>query len=773
VTDQDDAGDRSEPPYGFQPYLPPVWPEPDATAIAQLPPDVPAFFGRSDELKTLTSLLEKPTTDRAKVLAIYGKPGVGKSALAIHFAHQVKHRYSRAQLYWSAPASASYTATQDDAIGEVVADLLRALGVKGEAVPPSVEDMTKEFRSLLARESALILLDGFESERLVDLIPASTSSLVIVTSRKSMSQLTQTRLRLDVLDESSAVNLLAAWAGGTKIADEPRAAREIVRRFGRLPLAIVLEGGRLANLQGWSISSLVEQREELSAEQLEIADDSPIYASFSLSYDQLTPSQQRLFRRLSVFTGPHFDRASAACVVPENRNTVGASLEQLAGLQLLEPITHLPNCYQFHSLLQQFASWHFRTDESESAQQECRTAVLDYYVAELADAERCLQPTHITPARTNATDPGHSELGRALNWLTRDRDNLVAAVSEAVRLHELDLACQLATRLASFFEVRAHYPDWQQTHEMVLADPGIDLPGLREDKAILKRSLGKLCYFQHQWDQAIGNYRQALRLFLALGLDREIAVTLLYLGDAHRYRRDWGSAQNTLTASLDGFRAAGFRRGEAIALRSLGAVHRLTGEYGEAMDLYAEALGIFIDLGDERWIAATRLSIGDIYVDRKEPAQARPYLEGSLRTFEEYGDRHWEALTLRSLGETSRLEGDYPAARDHLDRALVIMREDGDTHWEAATIEDLGELYAAEGDWHDAIDCYTKCLEMLSGGNRDKLVEARARKNLGIALYKSDDKEGAEEHWHMAWLSFVEQQAQEAPEVLGFIQNGV
>jgi tetratricopeptide (TPR) repeat protein len=771
------ADDVTRPPYASQPYLPPVPPETDAAATAQLPPDAPSFVGRIDELDTLTRHLGKQTTDRAKVLAIYGKAGVGKSTLAIHFAHQIKDRFPDAQLYMTlgpATTSASYAPTNEDRAGEILTDLLRALGVKGEAVPRSVSSKASELRSLLAKRSVLILLDGFDSAELIDrLIPASPSSLVIVTSRRSMPQLTQTRLRLDVLDETSAVDLLAASAGGTKIENEPRAAKEVVAKCGHLPLAIVLAGRRLANRAGWSVRSLVEQLREDRQSVLNLgAGDTAVAASFSLSYDQLTEPEQQLFRRLSVFTGTHFDHAAAGCLVSADRNNVAASLEQLASLQLLEPVKNLDDCYQFHDLLREYASLHFGADEPESEQMACRRAVLEYYMAELEHADRCLQPTRIIAARAEATDPGHGELGRVLGWLTRDRDNLVAAVTEALRLRELDLACQLATRLASFFEVRAHYPDWQQTHEAVLADPDIDDPQLRAGKAFLKRSLGKLCYFQHRWDEAIDNYREALRLFLALEFDREVAVTLLYLGDAHRYERDWDSARNTLTVSLQRLKAVGFRRSEAIALRSLGAVSRLTGDYVEAMGLYEQALRILLEIGDERWIAATRLSIGDIYVDQKMPAQARPVLEECLRVFEEYDDRHWKALTLRSLGETFRLEGDYPAARDYLDRALAIMRDDGDTHWEAATIEDLGELHAAQSEWQDAIECYRKCIEMLAG-NRDKLVEARARKNLGIALYKADQKDGAQQQWHIAWVSFVSQKAQEADEVLQLIQNGV
>ena len=758
-----------------QPYLPPVPPDAEIVSAWQLPAEANSFFGRGDELKALHGFLENKTPNRAQVISIYGKAGVGKSTLATRFAYEIKGLYPDAQLYASLSPTPSATAsrqTNEDRAGEVLADFLRALGTKGEAVPHTLGGKIGLYRSLLASKSALIFLDGAEAADLVvPLIPASASSLVLVTSRVNLAPLTRERLSLDVLDETSAVQLLAAFAGDTKIDSEPRAAREVVERCGRLPLAIVLAGARLAS-RNWSVDSLANRLRTNEANPLEEfrIGGTEIAATFSLSYEAASAAEQTLFRRLSVFSGPHFDHAAAAYLVPPGSENVAATLERLADLALLEAAPW-PNWYQFHDLLRDFAKWHFETDESEQTRRECRLAVLTYYDNRLTRVDRSLQPTNVSSAKSAATDPGHEELLDTLRWLTRERENLVAAVTEAVRLDELDLACRLAAELASFFEVRAHYDDWLQTHAAVLEGTEIEAPEHRNGKALLTRSLGKLYYFRHDWAQAIANYQDALQLFLQLRQDREVAITLLYLGDAHRYKRDWDTARNTLSMSLQGLQAAGFRRGEAIALRSLGAVSRLTGEFDEAKGLYERALVIFNELRDERWIAATRLSLGDIYLDQGDAAGARPIFEECLRTFEEYDDRHWRALTLRSLGQTFRRDGDYDKAREFLDRSYQIVHKDGDKHWEAAIVEDLGELHAVQGQWKAAIERYRECIDMLTGPNQDRLVEARARKNLGVALNSIGDGDSAQQELRSAWLAFVEQKGPEAAEVLRLLSE--
>jgi hypothetical protein len=162
--------------------------------------------------------------------------------------------------------------------------------------------------------------------------------------------------------------------------------------------------------------------------------------------------------------------------------------------------------------------------------------VLTYYDQQLEDADIALQPTSVRSARATATDPGHARRLMALKWLTREREDLAAAVKQAVANSEIGLAWRIAGQLASFFEVRAHYEDWLDTHEFVLRH--LNHPEHMFGRATVTRSLGKFFYFQHKWEEAVNNLREALRLFHSLDLEREVGITLLYLGDTYRYKRE-------------------------------------------------------------------------------------------------------------------------------------------------------------------------------------------------------------------------------------------
>jgi len=767
---------------GTQPYLPPV--EPIAVSTSQLPADVDPFVGRTGELSELEKLAAKNSdVDRAQVILIYGKRGVGKSALAVHFAHRIKRAYRDAQLYVSlsdvkpGPGSGPYGQNADDRLSDILDDFLRALGVRGEAIPALLSEKAGHYRSLLKDRSVLVVVDSVESAAMVEpLIPASPTSLVLLTGLSRLGQLPSAkRLALDVLDIDSAVKLLAVTAGTDKIAREPEAAREVARRCDSLPLAIKIAGARLATRKAWSVSSLAQrlnnaQKPDGKSRVLdELREgETAVAASFSLSYEALTADEQVLFRRLAAFRGPHFDDAAAACLVDPSLMHVPTTLERFTDLQLLEPATP-SDCYRFHDLLREFAQKHFDADESAKSQRDCYDAIIEYYFNQLKHADAALEPTAGETGEGSAADPGNDDRMAPLRWLTRERENLVIIVGQALARGKLDTAWRLAARLANFFEVRAHYDDWQATHVSVLErlqDPQYIL-----GTATLTRSLGKLFYFQHNWEAAVSSYHAASQLFLRLGRDREVGVTLLYLGDAYRYRREWDMARNTLTAALDLLQRAGFDRGQAIALRSLGAVSRLTGDFDRALETYAHAYEIFRRIGDQRWMAATQLSRSDILIDQGRPAVAKPILEECLQIFEEYGDRHWQALTLRSLGDAHRQERHFVTALEYLERSLVVLREDGDRHWEAATIEAQAEVYAAQGNWNAAVENYNECLGMLDDDNPDRLLEARARKNLGIALDALGDPEKAKEQWNIAWVSLMEQNGLEAIEVYNLLRE--
>ncbi len=769
-----------------QPYLPPVAPE--NPARYQLPADVRRLLGRDAELAELMRLAtdESAPRDRARVIVIAGKPGVGKTALARRFAHLIKDRYPDAHLYTElppAPVPDTSPAERDKGLAaDVLDDFLRMLGVEGNSMPDTLKGKQIRYHSLVSGKRVLVMVDGVTSSAQVEpLLVDDSRSLVIVTSHSALRSLEPSVLSLEVLDESAAVELLGATAGGDKVGRESDAARAAVDSCGRLPLAIVIAGARLAARENWTVASLADRLADPARVLVELTEGGKDVATpFSVSYNELSDTERRLFRRLSVFAGSHFEAEAAAQLLELSPAETSNALARLADLHLLEPAKP-DDCYKFHSLLKSFAAMHFKEDETDESRRDRALGVLSYYSGRIKATDSSLQPT-IAPASMPAGAARRSagELDRqiaqreekqaALDWLTQERENLVAAVDQALAMGEVAIAWKIASRLGSFFDVRAHYIDWRETHEKVLdalTAAGDDLVGMAE----ITRSLGKYYHNQHRWEQAREHYYRALELFHRLKYRRDVGVTLLYLGDVHRYTRAWDSARNALTVGLGILRATGFRRGEAIALRSLGSVYCLTGDFDDALGMYEEAQRIFADLDDQRWMSATWLSICDAHLLRHQPELALPGLGSCLEVFRIFGDRHWEALTLRSMGDCHAQMGDFGAAYDCLDASLQVLKDLDDPQWQAAVLETTGEVHARQQDWVEAIDYFRRAIEVFRQAS-DPLWEARAHKNLGIALARLGDRAQAEREWSLAWLAMIEQNAHEAREVDSLLYDG-
>lgn len=279
-------------------------PAPALTALHQLPPDIGDFVGREEEAAEVGRLLEQSSVGGRAVLisAIGGKPGVGKSALAIHVAHQLTERFPDAQLYVNLRGGEGQHLDPK----EVVAELLRALGVEPQDLPLTPAEREALYRSQLANKRALILLDNAASSAQVrPLLPGSPSCAVLVTSRSSLGALAGAQLlKLEVMPEEEAVQLLAHLAGRGRVAAEPDAAREIVRLCGYLPLAVRIAGAKLKGKPRWQVKNLAkrlrDERTRLTQLHLE---DLDVRAAFALSYADLTPKEQRVFQLLGLLPG--------------------------------------------------------------------------------------------------------------------------------------------------------------------------------------------------------------------------------------------------------------------------------------------------------------------------------------------------------------------------------------------------------------------------------------------------------------------------------------
>jgi hypothetical protein len=291
------------------------------------------------------------------ISAIQGIGGVGKSALAIHAAHQSAGLFPDGQLYVDLQgATPGLTPLgPHDALGR----MLRSLGLGPAEIPADADEAAARFRTLTADRRLLVVLDNAHDARLVrPLLPAGPGCAALVTSRQALSSLDGARLlELGLLSHQQAVELLARIAGSERVGAEPCAAAEVVRCCGLLPLAIQIAGARLASRPNWSVSELASRLADPAGRLDELAvGDLAVRASFQVSLDALQRSPDPVDRQAAAAFGPlglsddaEFGVESAARLLNRPRPATQMLLERLVDARMLEtPGLHR---YRFHELL--------------------------------------------------------------------------------------------------------------------------------------------------------------------------------------------------------------------------------------------------------------------------------------------------------------------------------------------------------------------------------------------------------------------------------------
>jgi len=492
------------------PALEPDRPRPPCT----LPYDLPDFAGRGDDLDRL--LHAGPAV---VITAIDGMAGIGKTALAVHAAYRLTDRYPDGQLFCDLHSHTPGARPVEPA--EALERLLRMIGVPPETIPPELDEREARWRAELAGRRVLVVLDNAVSAAQVrPLLPGSPHALVLVTSRRRLGVLDgATVLSLDVLPRAEALELFGAVAGPARVAAEPAAAAEVVRLCGRLPLALRIAGSRLAHRPGWTVAALADRLRERTdrLDELTLADRG-VGPAFALSYAQLAPAEQRMFRLLGVHPGADFDSWSAAALAGCTPRAAEDVLEALVDAHLLRSAA--PGRYTFHDLIREYARG------LAPATSAPRQRLHDYYLAAAVRATdvisrevRRFEPRLVRPP---ACLPELVGLDGALAWLETEHRTLVE-VTETT--DDWQLACVLRT----YFELQGHFADWRTTHERLL--PTTDPYG----QALVRFNLGGLC----MWTGRLADGMAHLRHVLGTGDPQLEATTLTSLGMlAHLLHRD-------------------------------------------------------------------------------------------------------------------------------------------------------------------------------------------------------------------------------------------
>lgn len=665
---------------------PPAAPQPTPAVReipAQLPTDVAGFTGRASELAQLDAILvkrrEQPTS--VAICALSGTAGVGKTALAVHWAHRVADQFPDGQLYVNLRGFDPNGPAVNPA--EVIRGFLDAFGVRPESVPGSLDAQAAQYRSLLAGRRVLVVLDNArDADQVRPLLPGSPGCLVVVTSRDQLTSLVAVEgahpLMLDLLAPAEARDLLARRLGSHRVAAEPHAANEIAVLCARLPLTLAIVAARGATHPAFPLSALADELRDTRGRLNAFDEGDPaagVRAVFSWSYHTLSSEAARLFRLLGLHPGPDIAVPAAASLAGASEGQVRSLLAKLARAHLVTE--HSPGRYTFHDLLRVYAAELAYAHDTEEERHAANRRMLDHCLHTAHAADRLLRP-HQMPISLAApygklTRENLADHQQALAWFSTEHAVLLAAIDKAAATGFHTHAWQLAWTLTEFFDRRGHLHDWAASQQTAL-EAARQLPDL-SGRAHAHRDLGRAYAQLGRLADAYRHLHRAAELFKKAGDSVYQAHTHHSLGGVLDRQGRPLEALHHARQALDLFQASGDKAGQASAISAVGWYHVHLGQLHEAADYCREALTIQQGVGDRRGQAATWHNLGDAHRLLGRHSQAIKCYQQCIDLYSNLGDRYYKAIVLNDLGDTYQAMQNPRAARDAWRRALGILQE--------------------------------------------------------------------------------------------------
>jgi DNA-binding SARP family transcriptional activator/Tfp pilus assembly protein PilF len=702
----------------------------------ELPGAVRHFTGRARELAVLTGLLDRAameTPGAAVISVICGTAGVGKTTLALHWAHQAAAWFPDGQLYVNLRG---YDPGQLMPASDALARFLRALGVPGQNIPAEEDERAARYRSLLAGRRMLIVLDNAsEVAQVRPLLPGTLGCMTLVTSRHALPGLVArdgaVRLDLDLMPPAEAVALLRALIGARVDAD-PAAAAALADRCCRLPLALRVAAELVTAQPAVTLASLAG---DLAGQrQLDLLDvsgdpDTAVRAVFSWSYRYLDPSAARVFRLLGLHPGPDFERFATAALADITVEQASHELGVLDRAHLIQPAR--PGRHTMHDLLRGYAR-NLAAHEGEREQHAALTRLFDLYLHAAAaamdtlfPAERYRRPRVPLPGTPVPVISGTAE---AQAWLDAERLCLIATAVHAADGGWPGHSTRMAATLFRYLDTGGHFPEAIVIHGH--AARAARRTGDRAAEGEALTSLGLVDGHQGRHQQATGHLAQAVARYRETGDEAGQARALSYLGLIDCQQGRYQQAASKLRQALALFRAAGDRTGEAYALSNLGSIERRQGHFQQAVDHQQQALAVFREIPDRHGEATVLDRLGVFCLRQDHYQQAVAYHQQALALFREFGDRQGEAACQARLGLASLRQGHYQQAATELQQALTGFRQIADLSGQAEALNGLGEVLLATGGPADARTQHAAALDLASQAGD---AEEQARAHDGLA----------------------------------------
>ncbi|WP_051415694.1 AfsR/SARP family transcriptional regulator [Nocardiopsis sp. CNT312] len=661
------------------------------TALFQLPTAAGDFVGRRDTVSAVTGVLLSGT-DSVGIAVLLGRPGVGKSATAVHIAHRLAdEHFPDGQLYCDLRGMHDTPLTASGVLGR----FLRALGVHGPAVPDDLDERAALYRGLMASRRILVVLEDAATEaQIAPLIPAGGGCGVLVTSRARLTGLPgAVRIDLDILEEEHALELLARVIGADRVTREPEAARVLVRSVGRLPLALRIVAARLAARPHWALAAMVTRLSDERHRLDELAHgDMTVRASLSLTYDGLDQRSARVFGLLSGAEGPTVPAWSAAALLDDGRPFPADLAEPLVDARMLD-VTGIDQAgepvYRFHDLVREYAREKAR-DAGILGPQEIRRLVGGWLFL-LEEANVRVVGSNLLRVRGEGMRwrPPEAYTERLLadphRWIDGERANLLAAIAQAARSGLHEECWELASLFGVYAERRGYFDEFSEV--LQVAASAVRTAGDRRGTAAV-----------------------------------DFATSLLMSND-----RRTDEAEAALSASFDGFAGIGDRLGQGLCRAWMADSAYSRGDAESARGLCEGALADFGAAGEPTAVWRPLVLLGRMYVEQGAYGDGTAYLERALRCTETAGDPRAQAQVLYQMARRDMALAEHRRARERYLRALELIAHPGDPVGEALLRFGLGRAQAALGQSGPARVSMGRSMELWEQlGDREGVEQVRA-----------------------------------------------